>query len=165
MDVEARALYLKAKEDIDRKLAYSKRTFMERTDELDIVMDSYKETQQKGIQEGSWYYIISASWIDKWQHWIKSDRYPYPGPINNAKLIKQPEDYPYPLLPSRKLDENYTSTLLLSDVKENEHYFIINEEIMELFQERYGFMQTIKRKGVQGSGEEENYQEEETKVE
>ena len=44
MDVEARALYLKAKEDIDRKLAYSKRTFMERTDELDIVMDSYKDT-------------------------------------------------------------------------------------------------------------------------
>ena len=104
MDIEARALYLKAKEDINRKLSFSKRSFIERTDEFDEVMDMYKENQAKGIQEGSWYYLISASWIDKWQHWVKSDRYPYPGPINNVKLIKQQEDYVSPLLPSKKIE-------------------------------------------------------------
>lgn len=133
MDIEARALYLKAKEDINRKLSFSKRSFIERTDEFDEVMDMYKENQAKGIQEGSWYYLISASWIDKWQHWVKSDRYPYPGPINNVKLIKQQEDYVYPLLPSKKIEENYTTILLQSDMKENEHYFVVSEEVIDLF--------------------------------
>lgn len=98
--------------------------------------------------------MISASWIEKWHYWTKSDRYPYPGPINNSKLIKQQEDYAYPLLPARKSEQAHTNTLLLSEMKENEHYFVINEEIMELFQQRYGFMQTIKRKGVWGMAEE-----------
>lgn len=35
MDVEALALYLQAKEDIERKLNFSKRSFVDRTDELD----------------------------------------------------------------------------------------------------------------------------------
>ncbi len=160
LDRETRALYMSAKEDITFKISIKLRSFIERTDEVEDVLTLYIEHKERGYQEGAFYYLISPAWVDKWQHWIRRDNYPYPGPINNEKLIVNDEDYPFPLFRSRDLESMYTNTLLKDGLKEKQDYFIFDDKLMHFFHKRYGFMQMIKRKAYLESGEEDSKEKE-----
>ena len=104
------------------------------------------------VQSGSEWYLLSIDWLNKWKEYVSFDtsdsssdakmEIAHPGMITNEEIIEEAKnllvDYYTPY-------KNYN---LAENLREDEHYMIVNSKVWNFLEVRYGGI-AIKRYGVQ----------------
>jgi hypothetical protein len=94
---------------------------------------------EKGMREGSIWYVLSMKWLSKWQRYVHAAMGgENPGKIDNSDILvdlKQEGQY----LVEKRADSLWQNTHFQLDIAENRDYVLINEEIWEFFVGIYGY--------------------------
>jgi hypothetical protein len=93
---------------------------------------------EKGMREGSIWYVLSMKWFTKWQRYVHgATDGESPGKIDNSDILvdlKQEGQY----LVEKRADSLWQNTYFQRDIAENRDYTLVNEDIWEFFVGIYG---------------------------
>ena len=119
----------------------------------------------KVVEVGSTWYIVSMTWIARWQDFVGFDSADAdediqdfkggpPGQINNEDIIEpffigKDDSIISTLLEERSQNFDHMNVQLKKTLKEGDDYMLVDENIYNLWSMKYGKKNEIKRTGIE----------------
>lgn len=103
--------------------------------EVKQLFESYEDVKMK-LEKGQEYFVISAEWFKQWKTYVGYEGMgggDFPGPILNEDIIEQET---HQIVCDDK--NQYLNINLKDNLKEEDHYIILNKEIWDFLSKRYG---------------------------
>lgn len=101
------------------------------------MFEAYEEVKMN-VRQGQKFYIASMTWIKKWKAFIGFDgdvsmEAEFPGPCNNEDIIDNEEK-----IVICDVDLQHLNTNLKDNLREDDHFMILNEQIWKFLSTKYG---------------------------
>lgn len=127
-------------------------------EEADCIRDLIKN-MPKNIKPGSQWFIVSMTWINRWQAYVGFDDgsqpqpAKHPGQMDNTDIIinyyKTKDDKILSVsLAEMGNNDQHMNYQLTRGMKEGEDFMLVDDNIHTLWHDRYGEVQTLKRFGI-----------------
>lgn len=125
--------------------------------EAELVKGLIKD-MAKRVEVGSVWYIVSMAWIAKWQKFVgfeeNQEKGPHPGKMDNQDIIEpfcigSSNQIVSTVLEEMSNNYSFMNVQLKKNLKEGDDYMLVDENIFNFWDMKYGKANEIKRFGIE----------------